>query len=501
MIVRRLIRTSRYSIAVGVLLSLLVVVGVLASSTLTITYPSTGDTVEQGKVITIKWSGAEGSHAKIWIKSPQKLLVSKTSNGGSWDWTVPADQTPGTYTIKIDTFTNHWICQYFDENDMWGPYENWGLHKYIYFKWKNVDESDWGAGAGYGWSSLDSLKDYLNSKAGWTTIDIDGNVCTSSKGSTGEGGNFTVSKPDTSSISVTTPNGGQKWKTGKSYTLKWTHKTAGDNVKIQLLKSGKQYKWISTSTENDGEHSWKIPSAVATGSAYTIKITSTSKTTVTDTSNKNFTITKGDDSKLTVVTPNGGQKWKTGKSYTLKWTHKTAGAKVKIQLLKSGKHSLWISKSTKNDGKHVWKIPATVATGSAYTIKITSTSKKTVTDTSNKNFKITKTKSDNSKLTVTVPNGGQKWETGKSYTLKWTHKTAGAKVKIELLKSGKHSLWISKSTKNDGNHSWKIPATVATGSAYKIKITSTSKKTVTDTSNKNFTITKKSDDDDDSGGV
>ena len=108
---------------------------------------------------------------------------------------------------------------------------------------------------------------------------------------------ITIAKPDTSSISVTTPNGGQKWKTGKSYTLKWTHKTAGDNVKIQLLKSGKQYKWISKSTKNDGEHSWKIPATVATGSAYTIKITSTSKKTVTDTSNKNFTITKsgGDD--------------------------------------------------------------------------------------------------------------------------------------------------------------------------------------------------------------
>ena len=94
MTMSRFVRNSRYSIPIGVLLSLFVVDGVLASSSLTITYPSTGDTVVQGKVITIKWSGAEGSHAKIWIKSPQKLLVSKTSNGGSWDWTIPEDQIP-----------------------------------------------------------------------------------------------------------------------------------------------------------------------------------------------------------------------------------------------------------------------------------------------------------------------------------------------------------------------------------------------------------------------
>ena len=95
---------------------------------------------------------------------------------------------------------------------------------------------------------------------------------------------------------------------------------------------------------------------------------------------------------LKVTTPNGGQKWTTGKSYQIKWSKGTAGAKVKIQLLKDGKDYKWISKSTKNDGKHTWKIPSTVATASTYKVKITSTTKKTVTDSSNKNFKITKSK-------------------------------------------------------------------------------------------------------------
>jgi hypothetical protein len=103
-------------------------------------------------------------------------------------------------------------------------------------------------------------------------------------------------------------------------------------------------------------------------------------------------------------------------------------------------------------------------------------------------------------LKVTTPNGGQKWKTGKKYLVKWTHKNAGAKVKIQLLKSGKHNHWISKSTNNDGKYTWTIPATIKTGAAYKIKITSISKKTVTDTSNKNFSITKGGNSDDDTGG-
>ena len=78
-------------------------------------------------------------------------------------------------------------------------------------------------------------------------------------------------------------------------------------------------------------------------------------------------------------------------------------------------------------------------------------------------------------LKVTTPNGGQKWTTGKSYAVKWSKGSAGATVKIQLLKSGKHYKWVSKKTKNDGKHTWKIPSTVATSSAYKIKMVSIKK--------------------------
>ena len=139
--------------------------------------------------------------------------------------------------------------------------------------------------------------------------------------------------------------------------------------------------------------------SVATGSAYKIKIVSIKNKKVFDKSDKNFTITKvggdsgGDDDdtgSIEVSTPDGGESWSTSKKYVIKWDKGNAGNFVKIQLLKSGKHYKWITKKTRNDGKHPWKIPASVTTGSGYAIKITSRTKKTVTDTSNANFKITK---------------------------------------------------------------------------------------------------------------
>lgn len=91
-------------------------------------------------------------------------------------------------------------------------------------------------------------------------------------------------------------------------------------------------------------------------------------------------------------------------------------------------------------------------------------------------------------LKVTSPNGGQKWTAGKTYQIKWSKGNAGAKVNILLLKNGKAYKWISKSTKNDGKYPWKVPTTVKTGSAYKIRIRSVTNRKIRDDSNRAFQI-------------
>ena len=68
-----------------------------------------------------------------------------------------------------------------------------------------------------------------------------------------------------------------------------------------------------------------------------------------------------------VITPNGGEKWTTGKNLcrqmesdllTLNTPH------ISIRLLKNGRHVQWITKKTWNDGRFVWKIPANVSASS-----------------------------------------------------------------------------------------------------------------------------------------
>jgi hypothetical protein len=91
-------------------------------------------------------------------------------------------------------------------------------------------------------------------------------------------------------------------------------------------------------------------------------------------------------------------------------------------------------------------------------------------------------------LTISYPNGGEKWEAGKSGLIKWSKGRAGATVKIQLLKGGKHFRWVTKKTKNDGSHVWSIPSSVPAGSSYRIKIVSLGNKKVFDKSDKPLTI-------------
>jgi 5-hydroxyisourate hydrolase-like protein (transthyretin family) len=201
----------------------------------------------------------------------------------------------------------------------------------------------------------------------------------------------TASPPTTSMITVTTPDGGQNWLRGTVHTITWTSTgSPGANVKIELLKAGVVVGVVSSSTANDGSYSWTISSTQTVGTDYKIRITSTSITSITDSSNNNFAITASATSTITVTTPDGGQNWLRGTVHTITWTSTgSPGANVKIELLKAGVVVGVVSSSTANDGSYSWTISSTQTVGTDYKIRITSTSITSITDSSNNNFAIT----------------------------------------------------------------------------------------------------------------
>ena len=192
----------------------------------------------------------------------------------------------------------------------------------------------------------------------------------------------------TSTLTVTSPNGGQNWARGTTHSITWTSTgSPGAYVKIELLKGAVVNRIITSSTANDGSYSWTIPSTQTLGTDYKIRITSTSNPAITDSSNSNFAIVAGT---LTVTSPNGGESWKRGTVHTITWSKSgNPGSYVKIELLKGGVINKIITSSTANDGSYSWTISSTQTAGTDYKIRITSTTYSSISDSSNSNFAIT----------------------------------------------------------------------------------------------------------------
>jgi Calx-beta domain/Ser-Thr-rich glycosyl-phosphatidyl-inositol-anchored membrane family len=98
---------------------------------------------------------------------------------------------------------------------------------------------------------------------------------------------FTVSSAPY--ITVISPHGGNTFQAGSSYNITWNDNIL-ENVKIDLYKAGNLYSTLFSSTASDGSETWTVPSNLASGSDYQIKISSVNNSIIYDYGNTNFTI-------------------------------------------------------------------------------------------------------------------------------------------------------------------------------------------------------------------
>jgi hypothetical protein len=114
---------------------------------------------------------------------------------------------------------------------------------------------------------------------------------------------FSLSSPP---YTITSPNGGEDWELGSTHDITWTSGDVSGNVKIELYQGGNAYQIIEGSTDDDGTHSWTIPSSYDEGSDYKVRISSVSDGTVYDESDANFTLTAADQQTTWTNTFGGG---------------------------------------------------------------------------------------------------------------------------------------------------------------------------------------------------
>jgi hypothetical protein len=136
---------------------------------------------------------------------------------------------------------------------------------------------------------------------------------------------FSIVAAGTPSITVLSPNGGESWTIGLgAYTVRWTSMNipATNLVSIGLrnTSTGVDYSLIGDSP-NDGIEGVSIPSNIPAGTYWLFVKTLVNNQSIIDWSDAPLSIiTAAGTPSITVLSPNGGEKWQLGNTHTILWT-------------------------------------------------------------------------------------------------------------------------------------------------------------------------------------
>jgi hypothetical protein len=140
-----------------------------------------------------------------------------------------------------------------------------------------VVNSDWMTESRYTWSSANPNTTYY-----WRAHIVNNNGVSTSEWSTGS---FATVPP---MVEVTAPNGGENWRRGLDYFIKWNDNIAEDVV-IELYKDEALIETIGT-VPSDRAYGWEVGLTLEPGCDYSIKVKSSTNGALFDESDGTFSI-------------------------------------------------------------------------------------------------------------------------------------------------------------------------------------------------------------------
>lgn len=284
-------------------------------------------------------------------------------------------------------------------------------------------------------------------------------------------------------LTLTAPNGGEKWGIGTNQTVTWnTTGPAGFPAKVDILLSrdgGVTFdpSPIFVDAPNTGQAVWKVIGP-ATDKAL-IRIQAAGLPPF-DVSNGVFQIVAPT---MQVTFPNGGEELRVGQSRLLSWNAQGLGptSRVDVELSRDGGAS-WqpLFLNTLNDGVESWTVTGPDATQAL--LRVTSLELPVVLDTSNDFFRIV-----TPGVNVLGPTNPDRLFAGSQTEIRWEGKGFDGGVNIELTRDGGNT-WTTlfSNTANDGVQPWQVTGPGATNC--RVRVSSVSSPTVQGESSGPFVI-------------
>ncbi|MCP4149469.1 MAG: hypothetical protein GY757_17105 [bacterium] len=499
--------STHYSDAGGTVPSVFSGCGSANNDTLRVIAPNGGEILTPGGSYNIRWtSTGDVGNVKLWYSSDNGANYNKfehsTANDGSYSWAVPSIESTKCFIRvsetadgNVDDYSNSAFTISSSGGDTitvtspnGGETLEPGTQHVI--RWTSTGSVGtvklWYSTTGLGtsWTKFENAVTNDGSYT-WTVPNDPSTNCyvrvsETSNGNVDDYSDAAFTIGTSSTVTLTSPNGGEVWEAGSSYNVTWTSDGDIDNVKLEYtLDNMVTWNPLRANTTNDGSHTWTTPSDV-TSDICRIRVSEVSNSSNTDRSDGLFEIKS--PSSITVTSPIGGESLMAGSTHNITWNSTGTISTVKIEYT-SNNGSSWntIRATTTNDGSYAWSIPDVDST--TCLVRISDSAYPTVTDNSNSNFSIS-----SASLTLVAPNGGELWTVGSTQYITWSSGGSVGNIKLEYTtNSGSSWNTIVSSTGDDESYTWTVPDTPSSNCKVRISPTSGSAGLV-DTSNSNFSI-------------
>jgi FtsP/CotA-like multicopper oxidase with cupredoxin domain len=292
------------------------------SATLTVTHlqlisPNGGESWQPGSTQTVTWDGpgvGPSIKLKLWRNGTFTgyFLTGIEANDGSYAWKIPATLEPGA-GYKIQVYTPDYA--YSDFSD-----DSFSLDSAITLTLTSPNGGEsWAPGSSHAvtWTGAGvgpSVKLRLWKDGVFTGYYLTGVIANTGSYvwtlpntlAPGTGYKVQVYTPDyafsdfsnndftvaaSTTLTLTSPNGGESWQLGSTQTVTWDGVGAGPSIKLRLWRNGIFTGYFLTGIEaNDGSYQWNIPTSLAAGAGYKILVY-TPDYVLTDLSDNEFTLT------------------------------------------------------------------------------------------------------------------------------------------------------------------------------------------------------------------
>lgn len=303
-----------------------------------------------------------------------------------------------------------------------------------------------------------------------------------------------ISEPESLSMTVESPNGGEIWIANESAEISWS---SFDVQMVSILlstDSGATYPTpLAVNIPNTDSYEIDFVSPSLVGNNNRIKVINVGNPDIYDESDDDFMILPNPDDPLTVLSPNGGEFILANDNFEITWACNADIINIGIVFSDdSGENfTIPITMSTPaEDGSYMWNYIPSELVGSHCRIRIFNIDNVAVYDISDGNFTILP--ETEPLISVLTPNGDEIWYAATSREITWWANPSITNIKIELSLNAGDDYFpehlITPITLNDGSFMWESIPDWAEGNMNRIRISDVESPLVNDQSNADFTI-------------